>query len=100
MKSLILSIDSELVESPLRLYVTYKKGKRNTISLWPRSEGIEVVLNAKIGQLNDNYELIYDISNRQWSSEQYAFKFYEDSDMNAVKDIVTQTIALKNNTIN
>ena len=94
-KGLILSIDSELVETPLRYYVTYKMGKRNTVSLWLRSKGIEVVLNAKIGQIIDENELIYDISNRQWVSEQYAFKFYNETDMDAVRSIVSQTIALK-----
>ena len=39
--------------------------------------------------------LVYDISNRKWSSEQYAFKFYSDTDMDAVKDIIEQTYLLK-----
>ena len=95
LKSIILSFDQDLNETPTRLYVTYKKGKRNTVSLWPRKECIEVVLNAKIGQITDKYELTYDISNRQWSSEQYAFKFFRDTEIEAVKDIISQTISLK-----
>ena len=95
LKKLILAEDSSLIETPTRLYVVFKKGKRNTISLWPRSEWIEVVLNAKIGQIVDDSGTIYDISNRQWSSEQYAFKYYEDTDINIVKGIISQTIALK-----
>ena len=96
LKELILSIDSSLVESVTRVYVSFKKGKRNTLCLCPRSGWIEVVLNAKLGQIKDESELIYDISNRQWSAEQYAFKFFPDTDINAVKNVLKQTIELKN----
>lgn len=53
------------------------------------------MLNAKPGTLNDKNGLIYDISNRKWTSQQYAFKFYDDIDMDAVKDIIEQTYSLK-----
>lgn len=94
-KSIVLSMDSSLDVTVCRLYVAFKKGKRNVLCLWPRSEWIEVILNAKLGQINDSYDLIYDISNRQWTAEQYAFKLFSDTDINAVKDIVQQTINLK-----
>ena len=95
LKSIIYSIDDSLDESVCRLYVAFKKGKRNVLCLWPRSEWIEVVLNAKLGQINDNHDLIYDISNRQWSAEQYAFKFFPDTDTGATRDLLQQTIKLK-----
>lgn len=94
-KSLILSIDNSLEIKICRLYISFKKGKRNVLCLWPRSEWIEVILNAKLGQIKDSYDLIYDISNRQWSAEQYAFKLFSDTDSGAVKDIIQQTINLK-----
>ena len=56
---------------------------------------MEVVLSAKLGELKDNYDMLYDISNRKWGSNQYAFKLYPDTDMGAVKDLVTQTYKLK-----
>ncbi len=96
-KQLILSIDSSLEEVPTQLYVVFKKNKRNTISLWPKKGWMEVVLNAKLGQISDKNDMVYDISNRKWSSVQYAFKLYDDSDDEAVKDILTQTIKLKDN---
>lgn len=65
------------------------------ISLWPKDGWIEVVLNAKIGTITDKNSMIYDITNRKWSAAQYAFKFYDDTDMDAVKDIVKQTYQLK-----
>ena len=95
LRSIILAQDPTLEESISRVYVSFKKGKRNTMCLWPKSGWIEVVLNAKIGQIDDKHEMIYDISNRRWSSEQYAFKFYDDTDIEAVKDILSQTLALK-----
>lgn len=94
-KNLILSVDKTLEETPRKPYVTFKLNKKNVISLWPYKGWIEVVLNAKLGTINDKNGLIYDISNRKWSSEQYAFKFYDDTDMDAVKDIIEQTYLLK-----
>lgn len=95
LKKLILAEETSLQEVPTKLYVTYKYGNKNTLSLWPKSNWIEVTLNAKLGTLLENNGLIYDISNRQWSSEQYAFKYFDDTDENLVKDIIYQTIQLK-----
>ena len=96
MKQLILSVDASLEESPRQNYVTFKKNGNNTVSLWPKSGWIEVVLNAKTGQLKDDAELLYDITNRKWSAAHYAFRYYEDTDVEATKDLVTQTINLRN----
>lgn len=94
-KTAILSIDSSLEEVPRKLYVTFKKGKNNTVSLWPRDGWIEVVLNAKLGQVKDDNGLMYDISNRKWTSEQYAFKLFDDTNEEAVRILLEQTIKLK-----
>lgn len=95
LRSLILSVDSSLVESPRQNYVTFKKDGSNTVSLWPKNGWIEVVLNAKIGQLKDTAELLYDITSRKWSAAHYAFRYYEDTDINATESLVSQTINLK-----
>jgi len=97
LKKLILAEEPTLHEVPTKLYVTYKYGNKNTLSLWPKSNWIEVTLNAKLGTLSEDNGLIYDISNRQWSSEQYAFKYFDDTDEKLVKDIIFQTIQLKRN---
>lgn len=95
LKSIILSFDASLKEIPLLHYVSYKKENRNRFAIWPKSGWIEVVLNAKLGQIHDDHDLIYDISNRKWSAEQYAFKFYDDTDVETVKSIIKQVIDLK-----
>ena len=95
LKKLILAEETSLQEVPTKLYVAYKYGNKNTISLWPKSNCIEATLNAKLGTISDDNDLIYDISNRQWTSEQYAFKYYENSDDEKVKNIIKQTIQLK-----
>lgn len=94
-KGAILSIDKSLEEAPRKNYVTFKMDKKNVFALWPRDGWIEVVLNAKLGTIDDKNGLIYDISNRKWTSEQYAFKFFADTDMDVVKDILNQTNSLK-----
>lgn len=95
LKSVILSVDDSLVETPTSNYVPFKKGKGNVISLWPRDGWMEAVLNAKLGTLTDSNNMIYDIANRKWSAAQYAFKFYDDTDVEAVRQLVKQTIELK-----
>lgn len=92
---IIRGLEPEVTEVPLKLYVTVKKGKNKVVGLWPRSEYIEVVLNAKLGQIRDEYGLAYDISNRQWTAEQYAFRFYADTDENAVRSLIGQVLELK-----
>ena len=97
LRDMILSIDSSLIETPTRLYVTFKKNKKkNTVSLWPKDGWVEVVLAAKAGQLNEDNDLIYDISCRKWSAAQYAFRFFDNTDLSAVREIIKQTIELKN----
>ncbi len=94
-KRLILSVDSSLEEAPRQMYVTFKKVKSNTVSMWPKDGWIEVVLNAKLGQIRDDDGLLYDISNRKWSAAQYAFRFYDDTDEVAARKLIEQTIHLK-----
>lgn len=94
-KKQILSVDPSLNEAARLNYVTFKKDGSNTVSLWPKSGWLEVVLNAKTGQLKDENEMLYDITARKWSAAHYAFRFYADTDIDAVKDLIEQTIKLK-----
>ena len=97
LRNIVVSLDGSLTETPTRLYVAFKKHRKsNAVSFWPKDGWIEVVLSAKIGQIKDDNNLIYDISNRKWSATQYAFKFFDNTDLDAVKDILKQTIELKN----
>ncbi len=95
LKNTLLSIDDSLIESPRNNYITFKKIKSNTVSFWPKNNWVEVVFNAKMGQLNDPNSLLIDIRNRKWSAAHYALKYYADTDIQAVKDLMEQTLALK-----
>lgn len=91
-KDLTLSMFPDLRITPLKNYVGFKKGrKHNVISVWPRENSLEIVLNAKRGQITDIEELTYDISNRMWSAAQYAFRFDEQTNVEYVKDLIRQT---------
>lgn len=96
LKSIFMSVDNTLEEAPRLRYVAFKMGnQKNVSSLWPRSRWIEVVLPVKLGQIDFGTDIVYDISNRKWTSEQYAFKFYDDTDPNVVKDIINKVVCLK-----
>lgn len=95
----ILSLDDAIKPKPLLRYVAFKKGEGkncNIVCLWPKSGWIEVVLSVKLGSIKDESGLLYDISNRQWPSAQYALRFNENTDIESVKNIVKQICALKN----
>lgn len=94
----ITSVDSTIKPKPLLRYVAFKKGEGkncNVVCLWPKNGWIEVVLNVKLGSIKDDEGLLYDISNRQWPSAQYAFRFNDDTDIDSVKEIIKQICALK-----
>ncbi len=98
-KEVVMSVDSSLEEISRKYYVAYRTttlpNNRNILSLWPRSNWIEVVLCARTGKLKDDYDLVYDISSRKWGSEQYAFRFNDDTDKDAIRNIIEQVIKLK-----
>ena len=96
-KALVLSVDQSLEEAPRQNYVTFKKDGNNTVSVWAKNGWVEVVLNAKTGQIKDDHDLLYDITSRKWSAAHYAFRFMAGSDMDAARDLIEQTINLKNN---
>ena len=95
LKNLIQSLDSSLEEVPKKNYVAFKKGNNNVICLWPKLGCIEVVLGAKLEQISDNSELLYDISNRKWTASQYALKYFDKKDLSEVKEIIRQTLDSK-----
>ena len=99
LKNTIVSVDKSIRPKALARYVAFKKGEGkncNIVCLWPKSGWIEVVLSVKLGTIKDDAGLLYDISNRQWPSAQYAFRFNEDTDMKNVKNIIKQICDLKN----
>ena len=49
----------------------------------------------KLAKYYDDNDLIYDISNQGWASAQWAFRFYEDTDINVVTDLIQQAYNLK-----
>jgi len=76
----------------LKHYVSIKKdNKHNVVSCWPKDGWIEVVLNAKLGNIKDDTGTIYDISNRCWTAAQYAFRFDSTSDVSIAKKLITDT---------
>jgi|GEM_PF-2588835 len=91
----IKSIDSCFSPKPFKRYVAFSKNKKYVATLWPKKGWIEVVLAAKRNTINDPDDLTYDISNRKWSASQYAIRVYDDTDLDAVKDLIEQTAKQK-----
>ena len=91
-KKLLIEMYPDLNINVLKNYIGFKKGrKHNVVSVWPKENSLEIVLNAKLGKISDRYDLIYDISNRMWTAAQYALRFDETTDINAFRDLIMQT---------
>lgn len=91
-KKIALDLYPDLNVVPTKNYVSFKKGrKHNVIAIWPKENSLEIVLNAKLGTILDENELIYDISNRLWTSAQYALRFDETTNIENVKNLIKQT---------
>ncbi|MBO4572446.1 MAG: GIY-YIG nuclease family protein [Clostridia bacterium] len=97
LKNIIKEIDPNLMIKPNKFYIAYKKVSKNVFAVWPQSNRLEVILYAKLGQINDATGTIYDISNRLWTSSQYAFKYDFDTDEDTVKELLNQTYSLFSN---
>ncbi|SCW68999.1 Predicted transport protein [Ruminococcaceae bacterium YRB3002] len=96
LNSIIISIDDGLEQVPRKLYVAYKYDRKHrALSLWPKSDCIEVILCGKSGQIDDKYGMVYDISNRKWGSSRYAFRFGRDTDIDAATELVRRAIPTK-----
>ena len=94
-KNITLSIDPNLRIVQTKNYIVFKKSKNhNVISVWPKSNSLEVVLNAKRQTISDPQDLTYDISNRQWTAAQYAFRFNKQTDEQYAKYLIKQTYNL------
>ena len=77
-------------------YVSFKKDrKHNVVCLWPKNGWVEVVLNAKLGTIHDENNIIYDISNRLWPAAQYAFRFDSSTDVEAAKRLIADTYKIQ-----
>lgn len=94
-KNILTNLYPNLIQVVRKNYIAFKNNKRNVLSIWPKANSLEIVLNAKLGKIVDTSNLIYDISNRLWTSAQYAFRFDDATDMDIVIDLIQQTYKLK-----
>ena len=89
---LIMQIDSELEPRFNKWYLGYKiDSTHNVVSLWPKKDWIEVVLNVKLGEIDDPYNIMYDITNRKWPSAHYAVHFDENMNVDDVVDLIRRS---------
>ncbi|MCQ2086699.1 MAG: GIY-YIG nuclease family protein [Bacilli bacterium] len=80
-KDIVKSISNFDFVVPNKLYAAIKKDKKhNFICVWPKSGWVEIVFCVKKGSIDVDSESVYDISNRMWTSAQYAMRFYGADD--------------------
>ena len=80
-------------KSPTSLYA---KIKENNVQIGIKLDAADDYLYvATLHTITDTHNMTYDITNRKWTSEQYAFKFNDETNITDAKDLITQTYKLK-----
>lgn len=96
LKDRIADNDFDLTPVYRKNYIAFKKNNtKNVIDIWLKKDWIEVVFALKQGELIDTENLTYDISNRLWSSEQYALRLDKNVDMRYVMELIRQVYVKK-----
>lgn len=96
LKDRLLDMNYDFTVVCRKNYIAFKKNRtKNVIDIWLKKDWLEVVFALKQGELFDSENLTYDISNRLWSSEQYAMRVDKKTDMNYVLELVRQVYMKK-----
>ncbi|MGN0797782.1 MAG: DUF5655 domain-containing protein [Christensenellales bacterium] len=95
-KERILDLDCDFSVVYTKCYVAFKKNStKNVVDIWLKKDWLEIVFALKQGELIDSQNLTYDITNRQWSSEQYAMRVDKNVDISYVLELIRQTYSKK-----
>lgn len=95
-KERILDLDCDFSVVYTKWYVAFKKNStKNVVDIWLKKDWLEIVFALKQGELIDSQNLTYDITNRQWSSEQYAMRVDKNVDISYVLELIRQTYSKK-----
>jgi len=94
-KEYALSLDSEIIVKPTKLYIAFKINlKRNFFSISFKKNQIEIDLNIRKNELNDAFKLAYDISNRQYSKTHWAIDVDSSTDFEKIEFYLKQAYTL------
>ncbi|GAA4100513.1 AAA family ATPase [Mucilaginibacter panaciglaebae] len=97
LKSLIVSLDSEIIIAPLKDYIAFKKNK-NIVDVTILKKSLKIWINLKKGKLADPENLARDVSNiGHWGNGDYEILIKDDTKIEYISELVTQVLVHNQN---
>ena len=92
-KSAILALSTDLEISPKKLYVAFKQGKNNIVSIRLQNKSLKIWINAKKGNLDDPKKLTKDVSNvGHWATGDYELTVSDTKNLEYIMSLVKQVL--------
>lgn len=92
-KNAILALSAELEISPKKLYVAFKQGKNNIVSIRLQNKSLKIWINAKKGNLDDPKKLTKDVSNvGHWATGDYELTVSDTKNLEYIMSLVKQVL--------
>lgn len=89
----ILNLASDLETNPKKLYIGFKKQKRNIVYIEIQKKVLRITLNAKIGQLDDSKGLCRDVSNiGHWGVGDYQTDVSDTENLEYILSLIKQLV--------
>lgn len=92
-KAGILNLAPELEINPKKLYIGFRKHKRNIVYIEIQKNGLRFTLNTKIGQLDDSKGISQDISNiGHWGVGDYRIDVSDTENLEYILSLIKQIL--------
>lgn len=92
-KSAIINLTDDIEIIPKKLYIAFKKDKRNICDIEIQNKSLKMTVNVKNGLLDDAKKIARDISNiGHWGNGDYEIKINSDKDLEYIMSLVKQAI--------
>lgn len=89
----ILNLASDLETNPKKLYIGFKKQKRNIVYIEIQKKVLRITLNAKIGQLDDSKGICRDVSNiGHWGVGDYQIDVSDSENLEYILSLIKQLV--------
>lgn len=92
-KNAILTLSPDLEISPKKLYLAFKQGKNNIVSIRLQNNSLKIWINAKKGNLDDPKKLTKDVSNvGHWATGDYELTVSDTKNLEYIMSLVKQLL--------
>lgn len=92
-RSAIINLSDGIEIKPLKLYVAFKKDKRNICDIEIQNKNLRLFINIKKGCLDDTKNIARDVSNiGHWGNGDYEIKIFDSKNLEYIMSLVKQAI--------